>query len=304
MPDSNLSALLSKTNVAARRELEGVADLEERLAAIDVVVRRQWAQISVNRMAFFEHVGRHLPEENALAALGRLHVTDLYLAFACAQHDVHAMTHLERVVLPPIYPAVARVTNDVVPVEDVIQVLMTKLLTDDAREEPKLLQYSGRGPLAAWLRVAAVRAALSLRRKKVDEPKTGEELLARVPESGGADPEIVHLRARYASEFETAFSEAMQRLEMRERNLLYLHFVEGLTTDQIGLTYSVHGATAARWIGRARQQIFSMTKDILAARLNLSTAEFQSLVGLLLSQLDVSIRHLLGVHAPPDLPEG
>ena len=137
-----------------------------------------------------------------------------------------------------------------------------------------------------------MRTALSLRRKRVDEPHTGDQLLATVPQSG-ADPEILHLRAQYAAEFEAAFHDTIRTLDARDRNLLHLHFIDGLTTDQIGLTYGVHGATAARWIGRARQTLFDGTKKVLADRLRLTHSEFHSLMGLLLSQLDVSIRHLL-----------
>lgn len=285
--------LLATARGDAAHELAQAPDLGSRLSELEAAARAQWPGVRVAIPAFFGHVGRHLPEKKALVALGELHGPDLYLAFACAMHDPHAMSELERVVLPPLVPAVARVADDASQVEDIMQNLMTRLFTEDGSGEPKILQYSGKGPLGAWLRVAAVRTALSSRRKRVDEPQPEEQLLARIPESGGADPEIVHLRAQYASEFEGAFHDTIRQLQPRDRNLLHLHFIDGLTTDQIGLTYGVHGATAARWIGRAREVLFEGTKTLLAERLRLTPSEFQSLMGLLLSQLDVSIRHLL-----------
>lgn len=285
--------LLAATRGDATNELSQVPDLASRLREIDVAARARWPGVrAVTVEAFFAHVGRHLPEQDALGALGQMHLSDLYLALACAMHDPFAITELQRAVLPPLVPVVARIADGTAQVEDVMQILMTKLLTEDGADEPKILQYSGRGPLGGWLRVAAVRAALSLRRKRVDEPHTGEQMLERVAQ-GGADLEIVHLRARYAADFEAAFHDTIRALQPRDRNLLHLHFIDGLTTDQIGLTYGVHGATTARWIGKARQTLFEGTKALLSDRLNLSAAEFQSLMGLLLSQLDISIRHLL-----------
>ena len=262
------------------------------LTAALEAARAAWPRVDVPADAFREHLARHLPDEGAEAALAQLHVGDLYLAFACGMHESHAIAELERLVLPPLVPAVARIAEELGQVDDVLQNLKTKLLMDDATGEPKILQYSGKGPLGAWLRVAAVRTALSMRRKRVDEPQTGERLLASVPESSD-DPEIVHLRAKYAAEFEAAFQATIAQLEPRDRNVLHLHFLDGLTTDQIGLTYGVHGATAARWIGKARQTLFEGTKTLLADRLRLTHSEFQSLMGLLLSQLDVSIFRLL-----------
>ncbi len=117
-------------------------------------LRRRGIRASrVDGAAFFAHLGRHLPEKQALGALGSLHTGDLYLAFACAMHDPLAMAELERQVLPPILPAVARVASEAGQVDDVMQSLKTKLLTQDGTDEPKILQYSGKGPLGAWLRV-------------------------------------------------------------------------------------------------------------------------------------------------------
>ncbi len=298
-----LARLLAATRGDATRELSDARTLVARLIEIDREVHARWPGIQVASEAFFEHLGRHLPSQGALAALSQMHVADLYLAFACANHDRAALKELEQNVIPPLTPAIARIADETIPLEDVMQNVMTKLLTSERTgEDPKILQYSGKGPLGAWLRVAAVRAALSLRRKRVDEPHTDEQLLAHVPQSG-ADPEILHLRAHYAAEFETAFQDTVRHLTPRDRNLLHLHFVEGLTTDQIGLTYGVHGATAARWIGRTRQALFDGTKTLLADRLRLSPSEFQSLMALLLSQLDVSIRHLLASSGMPDAGE-
>jgi RNA polymerase sigma-70 factor (ECF subfamily) len=68
-----------------------------------------------------------------------------------------------------------------------------------------------------------------------------------------------------------------------------LHLGERMSIDALGAIYSVDRATAARWLVAARQALVEKTKETLRARLQLSEGECDSLVGLVRSQLDVSI---------------
>src|SRR5262249_22780652 len=109
-----------------------------------------------------------------------------------------------------------------------------------------------------------------------------------------ADPEIDLLRARYAVEFQAALRAALEALPARDRNLLRFSYLEGLSIDEIAAFYRVHRATAARWIGRARDALVEETRRLVLARVAVGEAELESLMRDLASQLEVSVRRLLG----------
>jgi RNA polymerase sigma-70 factor (ECF subfamily) len=73
-----------------------------------------------------------------------------------------------------------------------------------------------------------------------------------------------------------------------------MHVVDGLGIDELGRIYNVHRATAARWLVRIREALFAGTRSALAKHLDLGETEFASLVGVLLSRLDVSVQRVLG----------
>ena len=167
--------------------------------------------------------------------------------------------------------------------------MRSRLLVARGEVRPKLSEYRGRGRLASWLRVVALRTALNAvaGKKREVSAEVADELLA------SPDPELDYLRARYAPQFHEAFRRALGSLDAQERAVLRMHLVDGLSIDRIGQLFEVHRATAARWLARARDQLFEMTRDRLREELGLSATEFASIVKLVRSQLDVSICRML-----------
>jgi RNA polymerase sigma-70 factor (ECF subfamily) len=74
---------------------------------------------------------------------------------------------------------------------------------------------------------------------------------------------------------------------------LRLNVVEGLNIDEIGALFKVHRSTVARWIAAARQQVLAGARQRLRVELGLSAGEFDSLAGVVRSQLDLSVAKIL-----------
>jgi RNA polymerase sigma-70 factor (ECF subfamily) len=72
-----------------------------------------------------------------------------------------------------------------------------------------------------------------------------------------------------------------------------MHSLDGLNLDQIGAVHRVHRATVARWIAAARESLLERTRKGLEEKLQLQGSEFESLMGLVRSQLDLSIHSFL-----------
>jgi RNA polymerase sigma-70 factor (ECF subfamily) len=103
---------------------------------------------------------------------------------------------------------------------------------------------------------------------------------------------------RYIEVFSAALERAFGVLEARDRNLLRLHHVDGLTLDRLGALFQVHRATVARWLAQARSRIFEEVESEVKRTLKLSPSEFQSMLGLVRSYLDASLSGLIGpLHA-------
>ncbi len=80
--------------------------------------------------------------------------------------------------------------------------------------------------------------------------------------------------------------------------MLRLYFMSGLSLEKIGAHYRVHQSTVTRWIAAARSAILGTTRRLIGQRLQLSPTEFDSLAGLLRSELDLSLSVLLDPAKP------
>lgn len=254
-----------------------------------------WPNVTGDASAFAAHLGARirtdLPPGEAFAAM---HVTDLYLAWACLTGDPEALHELERNVLSRVTGALRRLRLDADLVDEALQVLRGRLLLPNDAEPAKLVQYAGRGELRRWLRIVAVRDALSLQKRARKQPiPLSDELLAAVP-AAASDAELVFLREEYGEHLKRAFGQAVAELPDSERQLLRYHIAEGLTIDQIAALLDVHRATAARQVARARDRLGNSTKRCLQRQLGLDPFEVTSLMRIIDSQIDLSVQRLLG----------
>lgn len=220
-----------------------------------------------------------------------VYAADLLVALGCLRGDPAALAVFEAEYVADARRALGRLRLDPSIVEELLQHVRTKVLVGTG-SGPRLATYSGRGPLAGWVRAIAVHEAMSARRAQVRRgPHDGPSAIERMPL--GTEPELAQLRAMYAAPFKAAFAEVLAGLAPRDRNVLRLVYVESLTADQVGLAYGVHRVSVARWLQQIRATLFSRTKKLLSERLRLSPAEFESVTRMCLSQIDVSLDRLL-----------
>ena len=91
---------------------------------------------------------------------------------------------------------------------------------------------------------------------------------------------------RYRGDFEQALKDALGRLPERERMLLRLHLVNGVSVDKIGQMFAVSQPTASRWLAAARETLLDDIKATLGNPLGASSQELASMAGLVASRLD------------------
>jgi RNA polymerase sigma-70 factor (ECF subfamily) len=283
-----LAALFSASSQGAAAPSEG---LEATLRAIAVGGRSAWPDVSLGDPPFVRHLAERTRGD--AEALRSICAADLFLACACKEGDRAAIRSLDRMYLSrvPEYLRTMRPSPDFS--DEVRQVLSEKLLVGPAGVPPKIAEYSGRGPLAAWLRIAAVRTALNLRQRRREEPEASGIPVARALASR-ANPEVDYVRRRYSDAFVEALRAAFGALSEEQRRVLRLHFARGFTGDEIAQILQVHRATVVRWIRRAREDVLREAMRRLRESVRVSDEEHASLLSVLESQIDLSCSQLLG----------
>lgn len=304
MPEDStakLAALFREALAPSAREATPPgAALGESLSEAVRSARAEWPELEVPDEIFVAFLAVRVPDhEDVGTALGTMQVGDLYLACACLRGESAAIAAFERRFGSELDIALRQIDLPPAQREEVRQSFQARLLVAPAGAQGTLAKYSGRGSLSGWLRVSITRLALRQAGRGRRERAVSDDLLENLPEAEN-DPELGYLKDLYRVEFKAAFEVAMERLTTRERNLLRHQFVDRLNIDEIGALYRVHRSTAARWLDKARQSVVDHIRRSMMERLRIQGDEYESIMRLIRSQVDLSItRHL----EPVPLPE-
>lgn len=219
------------------------------------------------------------------AALGKLHLDDLVLAFAAAHQEGPAQTELHR----RAEQAASRINSRLLSsadAEDVVQQLTLKLL-----EQPDvLLRYRGRGKLVGWLRVVLTREALARRKKQQRNAPLVEEDLVDLP-GFAASPEMRAAKKEHRALVQASLDHAMRQLVSEDRELLRAFYLSGATLDELSEGEGVHRSTISKRLRRIRERLLAQASAHLQQeRSKVGESAFR----FVMSQVELSIDRSLG----------
>jgi RNA polymerase sigma-70 factor, ECF subfamily len=261
---------------------------DEQLAALCDEAAAAWPGVVVDKAdviaAFRAKLGADDPPP--ISAAG---ITELYLALACARGDEAAIAAFDRAFLDVVPVALATMKLPVATVEDVRATVRDKLLIAEAGRTPRVIDYAGRGRLRGLIQVTATRTAIDRIRLEDREAElpAGDQLAA------AGDIELSLIKAQYREAFVAGFTVAVETLERRDRNLLRLHLLGGVTLEQLAQMYGVHRATVVRWLGAARSALFEATREHVAKSIGAPTDELDQMFDLVRSRVELSVERLL-----------
>jgi RNA polymerase sigma-70 factor (ECF subfamily) len=228
---------------------------------------------------FSKHAIPHLPPE--------VHAGDMLLACTCSLGLPDALEILERTLRGDVARAVASIDSSSAFVEDTMQDVRERLLVAPGAGPSRIAEYAGRASLKTWLCAISTRVAISARRRQRARPSRSVPELDLSPADGG--PELEYLRRRYKVRFEQAIDRAVARLESKQRLLLRLNVLEGMSVDKLASMYRVGRSTAARWLASARAALLEAVRTQLREDLRIGSTELESLAVEICSQLDLSL---------------
>jgi RNA polymerase sigma-70 factor (ECF subfamily) len=266
-----------------------VTGVERELCTLHARGRGAWPGVELDVTTFSALVANQLGD----GPFDDVRSDDLYLAIACTARVEQAIIAFDKHYLVRLASALIRQGHNRAAAADVVQAVRVRFLVGDADRGPRIAEYNGRGSLAAWLRVAAHRVAVTAFRKHRREVAIDDlaDDLATVARS--CSPDIRLLGMQLGSEFEAAFRSAFAALAPRERNLLRYQVIDRLGIDRIGALHGVHRATAARWVARARQALIDGVRCRLQDRLAIDRTELDGTLQQIASQIELSLRWLL-----------
>jgi RNA polymerase sigma-70 factor len=288
---SSLVALFSAHAAAPLREAP-LVELEAELRGAWERGRRRWPAVELDAADFIVYVAKRAPPSATRHAdLDALAMEDLYLACACVARRDGALAAFEEALMSQVPGFLAHLRLDAALVEEVGQRVREHLFVAASGQPPRLAEYGGKGSLAAFLRVVAVRQALNARRGKGQARHESDEALARLA-SPDESPEVAYLRERYAPEFKRALRSALAELTPEAHNLLHLYFVGGVNMAQLAQMFRVNRTTIGRWLQEARDDVNKRARRWLREQLRLSETQLESLYQALASQIDLSLAEL------------
>jgi RNA polymerase sigma-70 factor (ECF subfamily) len=271
--------LSSSTDAGTSRHEDGA--MTDPIGSVVDGCVRAWPDLRVDLAAF----ARHLVARGGATCP---HAADVYLAFGCARGDPAAIAAFDREVLVRVRAYLGRLDASAGLADEVTQALRHKLLVSAPGAAPLIATYEGRAPLASWVRPAAVRLARTLLQERARDVRLDTER-AVGERAREHDPETALLKERDGTDVNRALERALARMPEKDRALLRLYFVEGLSLQAIGRMYHAHESTLSRRIAAVRAELV----EAVRVELGMSAGELDSLVALVRSRLEVDLaRHL------------
>jgi RNA polymerase sigma-70 factor (ECF subfamily) len=240
--------------------------------------RAAWPAISVS-LERFAGMAREV------AAVERVPdwAADFYIACGAALGIPQAVAAIDKDCLVSSTPRLRRLGASPDEVEEALQATRERLFVGPP---PKIGAYGAAGPLKQWVQLVALRTAIDLRRsRRISREIVGTEIDADQRAHQADDPAIQLLKMTYRAEFEQALRAQIAELPARDRAILKLHLLEGVSIEQIATMRAVHRVTVARWVWRASETMLEGVRDYFLTHHGLIPEECDSLVNLVRSQL-------------------
>lgn len=247
--------------------------------------KRLWPSVDVSP----EHFNRMLRDTDVTSDGTREWPGDLYLACGAAHGDQVAIRIIDERFISRLPARIRRLGSAPDAVADVLQTVRERLFTGPA---PRIGAYNADGPLEQWIKVVAIRTALNMHRKDVAGPRTESAWLESVA-TATIDATSLLIRGEYKRELEAAIREQVASLSARDRAVLRLHIVQGLSIEKIAASYGVHRVTVARWVWTAGEGMLDGLRRRFRQRFGVVPQELDSLARLARSQLSLNLVELL-----------
>lgn len=214
---------------------------------------------------------------------------DFYLACAAGHGSAKAIAIIDERFVRRLEARIRHMGSTPATISDVLQAIRERLF---AGSRPRLRAYNAAGPLEQWIKVVGHRIAIDLHRAQ-SSADAREVLLERDAPAPNADASSSLAKHELKKAFEDALKTELTALKRRDRAVLRLHVIEGVSIEKIAAAYGVHRVTVARWIWTAGEIVVEGIRRHFKSRYGIVPNECDSIVQLVRSNLSLDLGRLL-----------
>ncbi|MBV1862477.1 MAG: hypothetical protein KUG77_28910 [Nannocystaceae bacterium] len=284
-----LAAFLSE----GTRTVVPLADAEVHAGLRSIVEQARTHGLPENdERAFVAYLGRRCETEEVLAFLERVDAEAATLAFACRDGDDAALRQSEATYFHEVEVGASRLRCSADELDEIRQATRAALFGVGPDGWPKVLEMTARGDLRALIRLIALRAGISGRRKQGRHTAAGDDAVLAL-EDLGPTASMALVKAEHRERFAAALQAAVARLDAKSRTLLRMYELDGVDQSALARMHRVDRSTVARWLARARKELLKYTRGELVERFGVRRGELDSFLDVLRSGFDVSVFRLL-----------
>ncbi|MCH9688136.1 MAG: hypothetical protein K0V04_42285 [Deltaproteobacteria bacterium] len=268
------------------------------LQALWSAARAQHPMLGVDAAQYFQYLAQRCDRADVGDFIHQLDGPQLYLALACAHGDDRAVRRFEHEYFEEVRTGASRLRCAPDELDEITQRVREALFGAAPDGRAKLVHMTGRGDLRALVRLVALRAGISLRRRQGRLPADGGDGLVDVARLGDS-PSLMLVKREHRERFVVALRAALATLDAKPRTVLRLREVDGLSQARLATMYRVDRSTITRWLTRARTDVLAETRRQLTALYGVGHHDFDSFVDVIRSNFAASIHRMLDEAASP-----
>jgi RNA polymerase sigma-70 factor, ECF subfamily len=254
-------------------------------SAVYELGRSRWPQIRLGEAAFAARLGDAGDIDPERAG-------DLFLAFAIAERIPGAIEAFHAELDRDLGAIHARFANVGLALDELRQLLVTRICLGDDGRAPTIASYRGRGSLRSWLRVTAVRALTDTSR--VERRTRAADSDVDELQALGSSPDIAYLQRRFGDAIKRVLQNALAELSSDERALLRQRYLHGLQVDEIARLRAIHRVTASRALARVHDRLLAHARRALEREVG---ADLDGVMVAVKSGLELSLSRVLAATA-------
>jgi RNA polymerase sigma-70 factor, ECF subfamily len=247
--------------------------------------REAWPALALSRDRFDNLCREAGIVEDAL----RARPEDVFLAFAAREGDPTAIKAIDDKFVARLESKIRRFGTPPHAIPDALQAIRERLF---AGPVPRIRSYNASIPLERWIRIVGVRAAIDLGRTERALLRS-ESASRRLVISETTDAAALLARVEYKARFESALRQELSSLPPRDKTVLRLHLIEGISIEKVAQRYGVNRVTVARWVWNASEVILAGLRRRFKEDHGIVPQDFDSLVTVMRSQLSIDLGDLL-----------
>jgi len=215
----------------------------------------------------------------------------IYIARACAAGDVAALRTVDKQFFGTLNGIARRQLRGADAAAEALQLTRERLFTGP---EPRILTYRGSGHLLVWLKMVMNRIIASSKRAEAAQRRRERGFVDFWADMAEGLSETPAIQADAVELVERCLRRVFARLPARERAVMRLYYLEGVSSEAIGAIYRRHRSQIPLWLGRCRDLMRAELREQVQRELgSIGESELGSLLRVMHEEIDVTISTLL-----------